>query len=122
MILPLVPWILKPPRIMSIWVREIKRVIENVSQPIQRLWIPRIGHNRIRGDKPPQLRIIPAGVVVAQPLPARQPGLVILAGETFGCQCAECTASIAAIGIVEFLLLHRPRAVNDDTGIFQSIA
>ena len=47
---------------------------------------------------------------------------MILAGETLGCPVAESCAPIAAVGIVELALGHRPVLLDDDARAAQIVA
>jgi hypothetical protein len=88
------------PRVMPGWVSKVERVIEHIAIAIQRLRIGRPRHNGIRTEETTQLRIIPPGIIVTQPLATRQAAFVVLAGEAFGGQIAECPAAVAAVGVV----------------------
>ena len=41
-------------------------VVVNVRVPVQRLRIPRLRHQRVRADEPPQGRVVVAGTVVVE--------------------------------------------------------
>jgi hypothetical protein len=53
-----------------------ERAIANVGVSVQVLGVTRLGDERIRTDEPPQRRVVPAGVVVAE----GQAGVPVLAG------------------------------------------
>jgi len=54
------------PAPMSCRINVFQRIVIAVAVSIQRLWIFIVRHNRIRADKPPNRRIVVAGVVVVQ--------------------------------------------------------
>ena len=46
-----------------------QRIIVDISIPVETLRIPRIGHNRIRLDKPSQRRVVPSSAIVVESQP-----------------------------------------------------
>lgn len=101
---------------MARWIRKSKRIVQTIAVPVECLRIFRPRHNRIRAQEAPQLGIIPAGIVITQPLATGQRTLVILAGETFRRNGIEGSAAIAAKRIVVAGCQCRPRLIGDDAG------
>ena len=85
---------------MPTWICVFEGINVDISVPIERFQILGTGHNRVCGDGPSQPGSIPADVVAAQPLSARQGEPLILSGETFGGQRAEGPTPVATNGIL----------------------
>jgi len=62
-------------------VRIIHRRVQNITIPIKTLRVSRLRHNRIRADKPPNLRHIIPGIHVNQAQVVRSRVVMAVAGE-----------------------------------------
>ena len=65
---------------MAGWINRNGRLVSDIAVPIQTLRVPRLRHDRIRADEPPDDWIIPPGVVEQQTAAAVLP----LTGEVSG--------------------------------------
>ncbi len=81
---------------MSRRIGEPDSIIQRIAVPIQALRIPRLRHDRIRTDEPPDDRIIPSGVVEQQTAAA----VLALTGEVVAGRRRASDVTPSAPGVI----------------------